>query len=45
MKEYFKIDDNAVKEFAELYKLTLEEAYIQLNEYAEFYYEVDVPND
>jgi len=45
MKEYFKIDDNAVKEYAELYKLTLEEAYKGLNEYAEFYYEIDVPND
>ena len=45
MKEYYKINDIAVKEFAELYKLTLEEAYKQLNEYAEFYYEVDVPNE
>ena len=45
MKEYYKINDIAVKEFAELYKLTLEEAYKGLNEYAEFYYEVDVPNE
>ena len=42
MKEYYKIDDNAVKEYAELYKLTLEEAYKGLNEYAEFYYEIDI---
>jgi len=45
MKEYYKIYDNAVKEYAELYNLTLEEAYKGLNEYAEFYYEVDVPNE
>jgi hypothetical protein len=44
MKEYYKIDDPAVKEFAKQYGLTLEDAYKGLNEYAEFYYKIDVPN-
>lgn len=38
-KEYYKIDSPQVKYFSEQYKLSIEEAYHGLNEYASYVYE------
>lgn len=38
-KEYYKITDPQVQEFAKEYSLTIEEAHIGLNEYASYYYQ------
>lgn len=37
-KEYYKINDPAVKEYAKQYSLTIKEAHKGLNEYASCYY-------
>lgn len=38
-KEYYKITDRQVQEFAKEYILTIEEAHVELNEYAGYYYQ------
>lgn len=37
VKEYYKITDPKIQEYAKEYKLTIEEAYKDLNEKAKYY--------